>query len=267
MKDYLREAIRAAATPLHARSLVREYLQARALAALQNAGAFVSLAFHGGTALRFLYSIPRWSEDLDFALERSDGYDLHGYLDAIRVELARETYRVDLSKVKADKVVHGAFVRFPGLLNELGLSPHASETLAVKIEVDTRPPQGAKLDTTVVRRHVLIRVQHHDKASLLAGKLHAVLQREYPKGRDLFDLLWYLGDRSWPEPNLEMLRAALDQSGWTGRRPTPKTWRRIVRARLKALPWDRVVADVRPFIERPADLDMLTEESLLDLLS
>jgi predicted nucleotidyltransferase component of viral defense system len=48
---------------------VREYLQARILQSLQRAGAMQTLAFHGGTSLRFLYDIPRYSEDLDFALE------------------------------------------------------------------------------------------------------------------------------------------------------------------------------------------------------
>ena len=59
-------------------------------------------------------------------------------------------------------------------------------------------------------------IQHHDKASLLAGKLHAILQRPYAKGRDLYDLLWYLGDPTWPPPNLTMLNHALRQTGWEG---------------------------------------------------
>ena len=69
MKDYLVELVRKCPTALHARNLTREYLQARILGCLQRAGAMVPLAFHGGTALRFLYSIPRYSEDLGFALE------------------------------------------------------------------------------------------------------------------------------------------------------------------------------------------------------
>jgi hypothetical protein len=43
------------------RNLLREYLQARILAELQRAGAMLSLAFQGGTALRFLYGLPRYS--------------------------------------------------------------------------------------------------------------------------------------------------------------------------------------------------------------
>ena len=57
---------------------------------------------------------------------------------------------------------------------------------------------------------------HHDKPSLLAGKLHAVLSRKWTKGRDLYDLVWYLADRTWPAPNLALLNAALAQTGWKG---------------------------------------------------
>ena len=103
----------------------------------------VPLAFQGGTALRFLYGIRRHSEDLDFALERPGaGYDFRGYLEAIRADLDREGYRVELGRPSDRKVVHGAFVRFPGLLHEMGLSGHREEALSVKLEVDTRPPQG-----------------------------------------------------------------------------------------------------------------------------
>lgn len=77
MKEYLIELVRAAPSPTHARNLVREYIQARILESLQRAGAMIPLAFHGGTALRFLYAIPRYSEDLDFALEQAHAqYDL-----------------------------------------------------------------------------------------------------------------------------------------------------------------------------------------------
>jgi len=91
MKEYLTDLVRAAPTPLQARNVVREYLQARILGAMQRAGAMVVLAFHGGTALRFLYGSQRYSEDLDFALERArERYDLHAYLRAIEVELTAE---------------------------------------------------------------------------------------------------------------------------------------------------------------------------------
>ncbi len=248
MKDYLRALIRPAVSPLQARNIAREYLQARILGAMQRAGAMVPLAFHGGTALRFLYASDRYSEDLDFALERArEHYDFRAILRHIQAELTAEGYEVSF-KVNDRKVVHSAFVRFPGLLYELGLSPHRAEVLAVKLEVDTNPPTGAGLTTTIIRRYVTLHLQHHDRASLLAGKLHAVLQRPYLKGRDLYDLLWYLSDPSWPPPNLTLLNHALEQSEWSAARLTSETWREAVCARLEGVEWSRVLADVRPFL-------------------
>jgi predicted nucleotidyltransferase component of viral defense system len=266
MKEYLSSIVRNANNSAQGRNLTREYLQARILAALQTAGAMIPLAFHGGTALRFLFAIGRYSEDLDFALERpSAEYDFRKYLRTIDSELAAEGYRLEV-KVSDKKVVQSAFLRFAGLLYDLNLSPHRDEVIAVKLEVDTNPPAGATTVTTVVRRHVLLQLQHHDKASLLAGKLHAILQRQYTKGRDLYDLLWYLSDPAWPSPNLIMLNHALRQSGWPNAPLTAENWRQVVLTHLQAVHWDRVQDDVSPFVERTGDLPLLTQDTLFALL-
>lgn len=262
MKDYLAELVRQSATAMQGRNIAREYLQARILASLQRTGAMIPLAFHGGTALRFLFGHGRYSEDLDFALEGNrEYYDFRRYLQEIRAEFTREGYAVEM-KVSDKKPVHSAFARFPGLLYELGLSGQQGEVLAVKLEVDTNPPAGAGLATTVVRRFVLLQLQHHDQASLLSGKLHAILQRPYPKGRDIYDLLWYLSDPNWLPPNLIMLNNALAQTGWPGGILTETNWHTLVRQRIQALNWDNIQADVRPFIEPGFDMNLLSQENL-----
>lgn len=267
MKDYLVQLVRASASPLQARNVAREYLQARVLEGLQRAGAMVSLAFHGGTALRFLFALPRYSEDLGFALEREpERYDLRTYLRQVQSDLTREGYAAEV-KLNDTRTVQNAFVRFAGLPHELGLSPHRTEVLAVKVEVDTRPPAGAGLAITLVRRHVTLRLQHHDRASLLAGKLHAVIQRPFAKGRDLYDLLWYLSDPAWPEPNLVLLTNALQQSGWTEALPGEATWRSVVAERVQALEWATITRDVEPFLASEHELRLLTRENVLQALN
>jgi predicted nucleotidyltransferase component of viral defense system len=266
MKDYVLELVRASPTPAQARNTAREYVQARILGGLQRAGAMIPLAFHGGTALRFLYASARYSEDLDFALERGrELFDLRACLRAVRDELSAEGYDVEVS-VHDRKVVQSAWIRFAGLLYELGLSPRREAVLAVKVEVDTNPPAGAELATTVVRRYVTLQLQHHDRATLLAGKLHAILQRPYLKGRDVYDLLWYLSDPTWPAPNLSLLNNALVQTGWTGGLVTAANWREQVQRRVQRMAWERVVADVRPFLEPGADAGLLTRENVLRVL-
>jgi hypothetical protein len=141
-----------------------------------------------------------------------------------------------------------------------------NEVLAIKLEIDTNPPQGAGLETTVVRRFVMLQLHHHDRASLLSGKLHAVLQRPYTKGRDVYDLLWYLSDPAWPQPNLVLLNNALVQTGWGGELLTEENWRGVTLERLRHLDWGNVLADVGPFVEQSFDLGLLTLESLEQVL-
>jgi len=85
----------------------------------------------------------------------------------------------------SDKTVHSAFLRFPGLLYEAGLSPHEKEKLSVKLEINTDPPGGAETDTTVLNRNFLLSLWHYDLPSLMAGKIHALLERNYTIDSDI----------------------------------------------------------------------------------
>jgi hypothetical protein len=271
MKELIRDLIDEAKTNAEATLLVREYLQARALEALQRAGAFEHWAFLGGTALRFLYRLPRFSEDLDFSLTRAlgPGESIRGefdrYVARVKGVFESEAYNVDVRE-RPDAVVQSAFVGFPGLLYEIGLSPHREQKITIKIEIDSNPPRHASTATSLVRRHVLLNILHYDQPSLLAGKLHAVLHRSHVKGRDVYDLLWYLSDSSWPEPNLPLLRSSLAQTGMELTDRQVADWRELVIDRVAAMEWERVVADVRPFLERTEDIALLTRENVLGVL-
>ena len=258
MKDHLRQLIRGL-DPHAGRNVMREYLQARILEGLQRAGAMSPLAFQGGTALRFLYRLPRYSEDLDFALEGPrESYDPRRWLTSITRQFRREGYDVTASLRDAGPV-HTAWLRFRGLAHEVDLSSHRDEALRVKLEVDTRPPGGAVTKTRLVRRHVSLRIHHHDRASLLAGKLHAVLHRPWMKGRDIYDLVWYLSDPAWPPPNLELLNAARRQTEPRAASLTELGWREAVAARIATVHWKDVEADLRPFLENADDVPARSE--------
>jgi predicted nucleotidyltransferase component of viral defense system len=266
MKDYLAEIVAQQPNAFMKSSIAREYLQARILQTLQDNGAFLTWAFLGGTALRFLYRMPRYSEDLDFSLLAPGQQDsFTRLLGKVRSAFESEGYLSEV-KIRDQGAVKSTFIKFKGILFELGLSPRQDQTLSVRVEIDTNPPAGATTSTTVIRRFVTLNLLHHDRSSLLAGKLHAVLSRPYTKGRDLFDLVWYLADRTWPEPNFTLLNNALAQTRWPGPDLTPANWRRLVAKRMEKIKWDQAVKDASPFLERQQDLALLTLENVRSLL-
>ena len=175
-------------------------------------------------------------------------------------------YNVEV-KARTRAVVASAFVKFRGLPHEIGLSPHADEVFTVKVEVDTNPPEGWGTETRVIRRFVMLNLLHYDRPSLLAGKLHAVLTRKYTKGRDLYDLAWYLADGDWPAPNLLQLNNALRHTEWAGPTVTPENWRRLVKDKLATVDWKLALRDVSPFLERQQDTAFVSAAVLLPLLA
>lgn len=243
---------------------LREYLQASVLRSLHESEAFQCLSFVGGTALRFLYGLPRFSEDLDFSVENSSGYDPKRWMDKLRRDLEFSGFAPTLTWNER-KIVHTGWVRVAGLLQEVGLAALPEQKMSIKLEVDTRPPSGAVLESRAVNRYFLIAFQHHDLPSLMAGKIHALCTRKYPKGRDWYDLLWYCSRVPPVSPNLSLLQAALDQAEKIRSWPAAE-WKKSVLKRLDGLDLQAVREEVTPFLERPADSSLLTRDYLAQML-
>lgn len=260
MKDHLLQVVSSAPAE-DRRNLAREYLQVYLLRLLQETHATDRMAFVGGTALRLLYRLPRFSEHLDFSLipapKGAATFNSAKVFTDVKLELEKAGYAVT-ARVKSYKTVASCFFRFAGLARELGWSHDPRALVAVKIEVDTNPPAGAHLLQSPIMRFFPIAVRHHDPASLFAGKIHALLCRPYPKGRDWSDLVWYLSEQPGLEPNTELLANALEQTSMD--RTLGRRWRAALRSRLAELDWDAAVRDLQPFVERPGDIQILTRE-------
>lgn len=266
MKDRALEIVASRPPAIGGVNLLREYVQSRILRQMQQAGAFVPLAFMGGTALRFLYRIARFSEDLDFTVERdSDSFELAALTARLERELTREGYSIRM-RVDEDAVVAKAWIGFVGLMAEADLSAHDDQVLWVKLEVDTDPPHGAGLETGTINVFGLMRLQHHDLPSLFAGKIAAVLAREYTKGRDLYDLMWYLSREPAPQPNRELLRNALAQTAPDLATPAQRDWRGVLQDRLDTVDWTDARADLEPFLEEQGDLELIAAATFEHLL-
>lgn len=246
-------------------NVLREYLQAYILRILNEEGFFRCAAFLGGTALRFLHGLPRFSEDLDFSLERKKNYSFETLAQKIKQELTLAGYEISIA-FREDRTVQVAAVKFESLLHEAGLSPLKTQKFSVKIEIDTRPPAGASVVTEIVNRYFPIAFLAHNLPSLFAGKLAALFSRKYTKGRDFFDLGWYLSRWKDLVPNLVLLRHALEQTRPGGPMPDEKNWRDFLYRAVEAADWKKVKADVENFLENPSDLKILTQKNLLHLI-
>lgn len=264
MKEQAVAMARQEKDPTQALNLLREYLQALVLRSLHESEAFRPLAFVGGTALRFLYNLPRFSEDLDFSLVQPAGYAGKAWMLKIKRDLALAGFEPEVTWNER-KTVHVGWIRIPGLLHEAGLSGMPDEKLAIKLEVDTRPPDGGCCERRIVTRHVTFLMQHYDLPSLMAGKVHAVLVRAYAKGRDWYDIVWYRSQRPPVSPNTALLQHALDQTQGA-KRYCAADWCSLARARLSSLDMAAVARDVAPFLEHPKDAALLTRENIAALL-
>ncbi len=239
---------------------LREYVQAFVLRSLHESEAFNCLSFVGGTALRFLYNLPRFSEDLDFSLEQKKGYDLEKWLGKLKRDMEFAQFEAAINW-NADTTVHSGWIKIVGLMKDAGLSGHADQKLSIKFEVDTNPPAGAKTEILAVNKYFLLALRHHDLPSLMASKIHALGCRKYAKGRDYYDLLWYRGLRPPTEPNLVFLQNAVNQT------ETPpwksEDWRKILEDKFTAQDFNVIVKDVQHFLERPEEVRLLTKEFLI----
>lgn len=264
MKDEALAIIREISNPADKLNLLREYVQAMVLRSLHESEAFTNLAFVGGTALRFVHSLPRFSEDLDFSLENCKGYRPELWMKKVKDDLRFAGF--DASVSWNDRTtVHKSWVKVAGLMMDAGLCGRAEQNLSIKLEIDTKPPQGAVSETGIINRHVMLSLRYYNMSSLMAGKVHALITRKYAKGRDWYDLVWYRGKRPPVDPNLEQLQNALNQTQGGGMLDA-ECWKAYVIERLQALDCESLVKDVRNFLERPEDAALLTDDNICSVL-
>jgi predicted nucleotidyltransferase component of viral defense system len=248
-------------------NLVREYIQAYFLYVIYRKKYYQDMVFTGGTALRFVYRIRRFSEDIDFSLSaRVKQIDFNLMMHDIAQEFNQAGYIVEI-KAKAHLTVNSALLKFPGIMFETGLSPLKDEKFLIKVEIDSHPPAGGIEAHTMVSAPFMFYMLHYDLKSLFAGKVHALLCRQYTKGRDWYDLMWYLSKFKDIEPNYIMLNNAMAQ---TSKNPTlidQGNWKAEIKRVLEALDWAKVKNDVKRFLEDPVELELLTPETITNLLA
>ncbi len=199
-KEFFRKYAEERNIPWQNRNILLEYLQTQILKALSLSTFNDSLSFLGGTCLRFAYGIDRFSEDLDFDLMKKDSFDLGALMIEIQKRLELQGFQVD-ARTKTTDNIHIIFFKFNNVLREFGLDAQSSEKILIKFEIDFDPYQSIETETKFsdsFNERFPMRV--NSLATLFSQKVVAIVFRPYQKGRDFFDLVWFLSQRNL-EPN------------------------------------------------------------------
>ena len=236
---------------------IREITQEIVLGALSRAEFFKYAAFHGGTCLRIMHGLNRFSEDLDFVLRRPDPtFRWAPFLDGMKAELAAFGYDAELKdKPQEDKVVRKAIIKDATLVKGLQLhylgKSGVPGKINIRMEVDTNPPADAGFENRYLSFPRVAPITTQDEGTLFAGKLHALLCRDHVKGRDWYDFIWYASRKSPVNP--AHLTAAIRQQGpWSGSEvAADHAWVRTqLASRIESLDWKAVRDDVIDFVRR-----------------
>jgi predicted nucleotidyltransferase component of viral defense system len=260
---------------------LREVMQEIALLGLWRSKFFENAAFYGGTALRVLYGLDRFSEDLDFSLlEKRQNFDLGDYSEALKRELASFGFAVEIESrpkpasaaiqsafLKADTRTQMITVEFDkGLVQKVP----RNQVLKIKLEIDVDPPPGFATEVRYLLRPVPFSVRTFSLPDLFAGKMHAVLCRGWKsrvKGRDWYDLVWFAAYH--PELHLVHLEQRMRQTGhWQGPAPlTAGDLRDLLSNRIEKVDIDQIRREVERFVKDPAALAVWSKEFFLDVAS
>lgn len=252
---------------------LREIFQELALLGLWRGKFFEHAAFYGGTALRVLHGLDRFSEDMDFSLLRPNAsFDFAPYCAFIEKELAAWGFpvTVELKRKTAKSAIESAFLKAETLVQMMQIEVpvdllggvHRHRILKIKVEVDTDPPPDFDTETPFLLQPIPFSVRTYCLPSLFAGKIHAVLFRNWSnrvKGRDWYDFVWYVA-RKVPV-DLRHLSARMRQTGdWDSDAAiTPPELALRLMARIRRLDVGAARVDVEPFLKSPDRIAVWSE--------
>ncbi|KGK40947.1 hypothetical protein LH51_18500 [Nitrincola sp. A-D6] len=247
---------------------LREIMQEVALAGLGRAGFYDKAAFYGGTCLRIFYGLPRFSEDLDFSLLKSQrNFSLEPYFNALVAEYSALGFDVSISarSKSRESAIVSAFLKKNTSIYDVHVS--GKKVFKIKFEVDTDPPLGFKTDEKLLLEPYSFYVKCFSLSDLYAGKVHALLFRQWKnrvKGRDWFDFEWYV--RRGAKLNLNHLAERAKQSGDWGDQPlTPDVFTAWLESRIGNLDVDSAREDVARFLSDTTPLEIWSRDYFLQL--
>ena len=187
--------------PAHKKYIVKEYIQLMILNFLASTKFVRKITFIGGTSLRLVKGIDRFSEDLDFDCKNFSAEDFAEMSQTVLTFLQRAGIRAETREKQSEKLTaFRSSIYFPELLFDLGLSAYKEERFLIKIESQNQEFEYVTQMATISRCGFFFLFPVPPDDVLCAMKLSALLSRA--KGRDFYDALFLL---SQTNPNYDYL--------------------------------------------------------------
>lgn len=257
---------------------LREIMQEITLAGLSRTDFFEQAAFYGGTALRILYGLDRYSEDLDFSLLKPDlNFSIEPYLQSVLDEFKSLGLTVSIREKKKTKqtAIDSAFLKAETIWQEIILEDIIKETgvrsnknMTIKIEVDRQPPLNFQTEEKLLIRPFSFYVKCYTRPSLFAGKMHALLFRKWSnrvKGRDWYDLEWYI-KKGIPLDVTHFLTRAKDTNDWLDTNISNEQIIDLLDTKIKSVSFKNIKEDVIRFIPNEDVLNIWSPKYFSDLI-
>lgn len=260
---------------------IKEIIQEIALAGLSRGGFFEKAAFYGGTCLRIFYGLNRFSEDLDFALLKKDpNFKLTDYFPALKKEF--DSYGIEINvedKAKtSNSEIQSAFIKGNTLILMMSFFPKnedarkiiSNQMIKIKFEVDTENPEGGRTEKKFRMLPAPYEVKIFDESTLFAGKIHAIICRNYKshvKGRDYYDYLFYIGKGS--RFNLTYLESKLKNTGAIAQNEklTLEKVKEMLKTRFETVDYESAKDDVSNFVNDKNILKLWKKELFISTLN
>lgn len=257
---------------------LKEILQEIILLGLSRGGFFEKAAFYGGTALRIMHGLNRFSEDLDFTLLKADPkFNLNNYFASLERELKAFGFECSSQRVekKEERTIESAFLKANTQM--LFLKIHGAknfadkiqknQSLKIKFEVDTDPALSFDTEIKTLLLPSPYTVKTLTLPSLFSGKMHAALFRNWKKrikGRDFYDVQWYIA-RGIPIKK-SYLEEKMKASGVLTAPLTENLLIELFEKRIDAIDWNQAKADVMEFLKDRSQTDLWSASFFKELI-
>ncbi len=140
--------------------------------------------------------------------------------------------------------------------------------MKIKVEIDRHPPLKFEYEPKLLLRPYSFYVNCMKEEFLFAGKMHAVLFRQWKnrvKGRDWYDFEWFV-KRGTPLDLTHLYERSVESGHWQpGTSLDRETLLRVLKKRISTLDVQSAKNDIQRFIDDPKEINIWSKDYFIDL--